>query len=40
MVHKILRINPQNVKAHNNLGVVLTKQGRIADAIEHYSDCS
>ena len=32
-----LRIKPDSVEAHYNLGVVLEKAGRLAEAIQHYA---
>jgi spermidine synthase len=35
---EVLRINPKYTKAHNELGIVLSKQGRLDEAISHFSE--
>ena len=35
---KALAIEPENGRAHNNLGVLLARQGRYAEAIPHYEE--
>jgi Flp pilus assembly protein TadD len=32
----VLRVNPRNAEAHNNLGIVRTAQGRTEDAIASF----
>jgi tetratricopeptide (TPR) repeat protein len=36
----VLRINPHDGRAHLNLGVALARQGRTAEAIDHYFEAS
>jgi superkiller protein 3 len=34
----VLKIDPENVRAHNNLGIALAKQGKFDEAINHFSE--
>ena len=33
----VLKINPNNDEAHNNLGMVLTQKGKFDEAVTHFS---
>ena len=35
-----LRLNPDDKKAHNSLGIVLAEQGKVDDAISHFQEAS
>jgi tetratricopeptide (TPR) repeat protein len=34
----VLRIEPESAKAHYNLGVILAKSGRLAEALTHFDE--
>ncbi len=38
--HQALQIEPQNVFIHNNLAMVLLRQGKIDDALNHFREAS
>jgi Flp pilus assembly protein TadD len=33
-----LRINPHDAQSHNNLGVALAEQGRLKEAVAHFTE--
>jgi Flp pilus assembly protein TadD len=33
-----VRLDPRNAEAHNNLGAILVKQGRVEEAMAHYTE--
>ncbi len=34
---KTIELNPEHARAHNDLGVILTKQGNLQGAINHFN---
>jgi Flp pilus assembly protein TadD len=35
-LREVLRIHPENAEAHNNMGVIFLRSGRIEDALRHF----
>jgi tetratricopeptide (TPR) repeat protein len=35
---EVIRLNPRHATSHVNLGVMLARQNRIAEAIEHFEE--
>ncbi|MEE8620845.1 MAG: tetratricopeptide repeat protein, partial [Syntrophobacteria bacterium] len=35
---EVLRISPHDAQSHNNLGVALAEQGRLKEAVAHFTE--